>query len=65
MLRPDGVDSRESEARKKQAEAFNAQHAITDADQLVDQQLYILGKMDLEEYQAYLLLKHGGAGLVG
>jgi len=62
MLRQNGVDKLESEKRRLQAEAHNQQHDITDPDILRDQQLYILGKMDMEEYQAYLLFKHSSMG---
>jgi hypothetical protein len=40
------------------ADAYNRQQDISDPDILADQQLYIQGKMDLEEYQDYLLFKH-------
>ncbi|MDQ7004528.1 MAG: hypothetical protein Q9N67_06275 [Ghiorsea sp.] len=46
--------------RKAMAAAHYAQENITpDAETLADHDLYILGKMDLEEYEQYLLLKHG------
>ncbi len=44
--------------RQKIADAHNQQQGISDADTLADQQLYIQGKMKLEEYQDYLLFKH-------
>ncbi|ATX80946.1 hypothetical protein Ga0123462_0067 [Mariprofundus ferrinatatus] len=62
MQRSGSIDGDESERRSALAEAHNRKHKIIDPDILADQQLYILGKMDLEEYQAYLLFKHGKAG---
>jgi len=62
MQRQDGIDKRESEKRRLQADAHNQQHDINDPDVLSDQLLYILGKMDMEEYQAYLLFKHSSTG---
>ena len=62
MQRPDGVDYAESEKRQAQADAHNKSHSISDPDVLIDQQLYILGKMDMEEYQSYLLFKHSKSG---
>jgi len=48
----------ESDLRQQQADHHNEQSGTSDADTLQDQQLYILGKMDIEEYQDYLLFKH-------
>ncbi|ATX78536.1 hypothetical protein Ga0123461_0083 [Mariprofundus aestuarium] len=62
MRRPDGVDYAESEKRRAQADAHNKLHSISSPDVLIDQQLYILGKMDMEEYQSYLLFKHSKSG---
>lgn len=59
MARPDGVTAEEASQRRQLAELHNSTNAISDPDTLLDQQLYILGKMDLEEYQAYLVFKHG------
>jgi len=58
MQRPAVIDAVESARRAGIAHAHNQQQGISDADTLADQQLYILGKMDIEEYQAYLLFKH-------
>ncbi|NWF38866.1 hypothetical protein F3F96_06925 [Mariprofundus sp. NF] len=62
MQRQNGVDRLESEKRRIQADSHNQQHDISDPEVLHDQQLYILGKMDMEEYQAYLLFKHSSPG---
>ena len=58
MQRPDGIEVAISEQRALQAAAYNKQHRISDPEQLLDQQLYIRGKMDIQEYEAYLLFKH-------
>ncbi len=62
MQRPNSVGNAESEKRRAQADAHNKLHPISDPDALIDQQLYILGKMDMEEYQAYLLFKYSKSG---
>jgi len=58
MQRESLIDAAESDQRRAIADAYNRQHSITDADTLADQKLYIQGKMDMEEYQDYLLFKH-------
>jgi len=58
MQRASLIDAAESAQRYAIAAAHNQQHRITDADTLADQQLYIQGKMPLEEYQRYLQFKH-------
>ncbi len=58
MQRPSLCDSAESNQRSSLAEIHNRQENITDPDTLADQQLYIQGKMDMDEYQNYLLFKH-------
>jgi len=55
------IDALESARRRSLAAAHNSEHGITDADTLADQELYILGKMELQEYQDYLLFKHSPA----
>lgn len=60
MQRPTTIDAAECQRRRKVADRHNRREGIADADTLADQQLYILGKMDIEEYQEYLLLKHSG-----
>ena len=62
IQRPNGIDETTSGQRRSQADAHNKLENITDSDALNDQQLYILGKMDMEEYQAYLLFKHSKSG---
>lgn len=59
MARSTTIDLVEAERRQAQASEHNDRHEIADPDVLTDQQLYIQGKMDMEEYQAYLLFKHG------
>ena len=60
MQRPSSIDAAESLKRQVIADVHNRKEGVTDPDILADQQLYILGKMDIEEYQSYLLEKHGG-----
>jgi len=59
MRRPSAIDAAESDRRRQVAVAHNRSQGNVDADTLADQQLYIQGKMDIEEYQRYLLFKHG------
>ena len=60
MQRQTALSEVEISNRKAMAAAHYAQEHITpDAETLADHDLYILGKMDLEEYEQYLLLKHG------
>lgn len=58
MQRTSAITDTESQQRAALADAHNRREGISDTDTLADQQLYIQGKMDLDEYQAYLLLKH-------
>ena len=58
MLRPSSISHDEIKQRREIAKIHNSSNQISDADQLMDQELYILGKMPLEEYQRYLLFKH-------
>jgi len=44
--------------RQQLADTHNAANDITDEATLRDQQLYIQGFMELDEYQQYLLLKN-------
>jgi len=62
LQRPDGVDDSTIAQRELQAAAHNRQHQMNDPEIVADQQLYIRGKMDMDEYQAYLLLKHSQPG---
>jgi hypothetical protein len=60
MERPDGVGADEQQLRREMAERHYAKAGEKpDKDALADHELYIRGKMDIEEYQAYLLFKHG------
>ena len=56
--RPDGVDAEEQARRRAFAEKRNAELGITDPAQIADQEFYIRGKMTLEEYAAFLALRH-------
>jgi len=63
MQRPQGVDDAEAGRREAQAR----KHVLQEGKQPVgdvweDYMLYIMGKMDLEEYQAYLLFKYSKGG---
>jgi len=66
MERPDGVDAAEAARRRD----ISSQHyALTgsepDPDAMADHELYIRGKMELDEYQAYLAFKHGQSKIDG
>ena len=58
MQRPSGIDTKESNQRRAVSDAYNKQQNTSNPDTLADQQLYIRGKMNIEEYQNYLLFKH-------
>lgn len=59
MLRANGVSDIEIEQRRTQATLHYTQsNEQPDADILADHELYILGKMDMQEYEQYLLVKH-------
>jgi len=59
MQREDGVSSKVIASRRKQAEAHYAKENVQPtADILADHELFILGKMDMQEYEQYLLFKH-------
>ena len=58
MQRPSLCDADESRQRQSLADAHNQQNKICDPNVLADQELYIQGKMDKDEYQDYLLFKH-------
>lgn len=58
MRRSSDISEAESSRRLAIADAYNRQQDISGPDILADQQLYIQGKMDIEEYQDYLLFKH-------
>lgn len=62
MARPQTISGAISEQRQQAAACHNLQEGVADSDTLMDQQLYILGKMELDEYQEYLLFKHRQAG---
>ncbi len=59
MQRENGVSDAEAASRRKQAEAHYKQEGVSpDADTCADHELFILGKMDMQEYEQYLLFKH-------
>ncbi len=62
MQRESMIDAREIQQRRNLALAHNRRHHIDDPDTLADQELYIQGKMELREYEAYLLFKHTPTG---
>jgi hypothetical protein len=57
LKRPVGVDAAEQQRRRAIAAAHHHQHGMPDAEALADQELYIQGRMDLAEYQDYLLCR--------
>jgi len=60
MRRANGVDEVESERRRDMVRQHQLQEGVEiNAESLADYELYILGKMDMDEYQQYLLFKHG------
>jgi len=61
MQRESCIDAEESCQRARLADAHNHKEGMTNPDTLADQQLYIQGKMDRDEYQDYLLFKHSKA----
>jgi len=61
MKRESDISDSELRQRKKIANAHNLKEGINDADTLADQEIYIQGKMSLEEYQSYLLFKHSNS----
>ncbi len=59
MKRANGVDEDESGRRREMVQLHQLESGV-EADARADYELYILGKMEIEEYQQYLFLKHGG-----
>ncbi|HXH65177.1 MAG TPA: hypothetical protein VNH42_06710 [Mariprofundaceae bacterium] len=57
MRRSATVGAEEVRRRRAVAEAHHRLHGQPDADALADQELYILGKMELDEYRDYLIFK--------
>lgn len=62
MARPNGVDDLEIARRRTLARQHYAGEGKPDADTLADHELYILGKMTMDEYQEYLVFKYGATG---
>jgi len=64
MQRENGISDTESQQRRSQAALFYQQeNNAPDADTLADHELFILGKMELEEYEQYLLFKHSAQAI--
>jgi len=62
MKRANGVNEDESARRRKVVQLHQLQDGVeADTDAQADYELYILGKMEIEEYQKYLFLKHSKA----
>jgi hypothetical protein len=57
LARPVGVGAAEERQRRQTAEAHHRRHGVPDAQALADQELYIQGRMDLDEYRDYLLFR--------
>jgi len=59
MQRKNSVSAIEAGQRRAKAVLHYAQQQVQpNADILADHELYILGKMDMQEYEQYLLFKH-------
>ncbi len=60
MERENSVDADESKRRRATVEAHHrSEGTVPNETQMADYELYILGKMHVEEYQQYLLFKYG------
>jgi len=60
MKRESTVDEHEIMQRRAKAELHYQQEIVSpDSDTRADHELYILGKMELAEYEQYLVFKHG------
>ena len=57
LARPVGVDAAEQRRRREIAAAHHRRYGMPDAQALADQEFYIQGRMDLDEYRDYLLFK--------
>jgi len=59
MQRENGVSDAEAASRRSQAKShYTKENMQPTADILADHEVFILGKMDKEEYEQYLLFKH-------
>jgi len=61
MIRVSTLDHAQIQQRQAIADAHNACNGISNADMLADQKLYIQGRMEMKEYESYLLFKYGKA----
>lgn len=60
MLREVSIDEGEVRLRREQARLFYVQQETLPAPEvLADHELYITGRMELAEYQDYLVFKYG------
>ena len=57
LARAMGVDAAEQWRRRETASAHHRQFGLPDAEALADQELFIRGLMDLDEYCDYLLFR--------
>lgn len=57
LKRPVGVDAAEQRRRREIATEHHRRYGMPDAETLADQELYIRGRMDLEEYRDFLLFR--------
>lgn len=59
MLRESNISEVEiMQRRALAAKHYAAENNQPNAETLADHELYILGKMDMQEYEQYLLFKH-------
>ena len=59
MQRENGVSDADAKQRRSVAEAhYQQEDVMPDAEAIADHELFILGKMDMQEYEQYLLFKH-------
>ncbi len=59
MLRESEISEAEiTQRRALAAKHYAAENMMPDVEALADHDLYILGKMELVEYEQYLLFKH-------
>ncbi len=59
MLRESNISEADiNQRRALAAKHYAAESVQPDAETLADHELYILGKMDMQEYEQYLLFKH-------
>ena len=62
MLRESAISEVVQQERRAKAAQHYAAGQKPDSDTLADHELYILGKMEMDEYEQYLLFKHSPKG---